>query len=79
MPYGLATYFQLIAPMVSPCHCTVQVPVTGQLYAGWTYDYLYRGRAIRAWNMINYFYLSTRTVLSVLTCRKYKLIEQPVN
>ena len=79
MPYGLATYFQLIPPMVSLSHCTVQVPVTGQLYAGWTYGYLYRVRAIRAWNIINYFYLSTRTVLSVIACGKYQLIKQPVN
>ena len=76
MPYGLATYFQLSPPMVSLSHYTVQVPVTGQLYAGWTYDYVYRVRAVRAWNSINF---PSRAVLSVTTCRKYKLIKLPVN
>ena len=79
MPYGLATYFQLSPPMVSLSHCTVQVPVTGQLYAGWTYDYLYRVRAVRAWNSINFLNFPSRAVLSVTTCRKYKLIKLPVN
>ena len=79
MPYGLATYFQLFPPMVSLSHCTVEVPVTGQLYAGWTYDYLYRVRAVRAGNTINFFNFPSRAVLSATTCRKYKLIKLPVN